>query len=224
VAPPVGRGGRRRIRRTAQALRRPPREGRRGRGAVRESDAHARARRRAAALPRARRRCAPLARAGGRVSDRLDPGAPSRPLHAVVVQGGRARDRGPRSRGEGATSCRCWRRCRDGLHAVEDASPVVIPISLAAGPRHGAAADGATPVPKPRPRFSPGAWGRTRGAAGRVGVYRWGITAAGLGNGPGVESAFFGGMRRWLSLSREERPVRLEAPEITPLGRASRCG
>ena len=52
------------------------------------------------------------------------------------------------------------------------------------------------------------------------GVYRWGITAAGLGNGPGIESAFFGGMRRWLSLSREERPVRLEAPDITPEGRS----
>jgi hypothetical protein len=27
-------------------------------------------------------------------------------------------------------------------------------------------------------------------------------------------------MRRWLSMSREERPVRLEAPDITPEGRA----
>ncbi len=64
-----------------------------------------------------------------------------------------------------------------------------------------------------------------RYGAGRVavldaaGVYRWGLTAAGLTSGPGIESAFFGGMRRWLALSREERPVRLSAPDITPEGR-----
>ncbi len=53
-----------------------------------------------------------------------------------------------------------------------------------------------------------------------AGVYRWGLTAAGLTSGPGIESAFFGGVRRWLSLSREERPVRVSAPDITPEGRA----
>lgn len=65
-----------------------------------------------------------------------------------------------------------------------------------------------------------------RYGAGRVavldaaGVYRWGLTAAGLTSGPGIESAFFGGLRRWLSLSREERPVRVSAPDITPEGRS----
>jgi hypothetical protein len=64
-----------------------------------------------------------------------------------------------------------------------------------------------------------------RCGAGRVsvldaaGVYRWGLTAAGLTSGPGIESAFFGGLRRWLALSREERPVRVSAPDITPEGR-----
>jgi hypothetical protein len=62
-------------------------------------------------------------------------------------------------------------------------------------------------------------------AAGRIalldaaGVYRWGLTAAGLTRGPGIESEFFGGMRHWLSSSRESRLVRILAPEITPEGR-----
>ena len=97
--------------------------------------------------------------------------------------------------------------------------PVVIPASLAAG----AAMDPllvARAGPETAVALQAGRLG-----AGRIallaasGVYRWGITAAGLGAGPGVESAFFGGLRRWLSLSREERPVRLEAPDITPQDR-----
>jgi hypothetical protein len=62
--------------------------------------------------------------------------------------------------------------------------------------------------------------------AGRVavldaaGVYRWGLTAAGLTRGPGIEAAFFGGMRRWLSSARDSRPVRILAPDITPEGRS----
>jgi hypothetical protein len=62
--------------------------------------------------------------------------------------------------------------------------------------------------------------------AGRVlvlnaaGVYRWGLTAAGFGNGAGVEAAFFGGAVRWLAASGEDRPVRITAPDITPEGRS----
>lgn len=61
--------------------------------------------------------------------------------------------------------------------------------------------------------------------AGRVlvlnaaGVYRWGLTAAGLGNGAGVEATFFGGAARWLAAAGEDRPVRITAPDITPEGR-----
>jgi len=62
--------------------------------------------------------------------------------------------------------------------------------------------------------------------AGRVvvlnaaGVYRWGLTAAGLGSGAGVEAVFFGGISRWLSAAREDRAVRIHAPDITPEGRS----
>jgi hypothetical protein len=98
--------------------------------------------------------------------------------------------------------------------------PVVIPISLAAGP-------GMEPLlvaragPETAVALTAGRLGTGRVALlAASGVFRWGLTAAGLGNGPGIESAFFGGVRRWLSLSREERPVRLEAPDITPQGRA----
>ena len=51
------------------------------------------------------------------------------------------------------------------------------------------------------------------------GVYRWGITASGLGARAGVEAAFYGGLFRWLAGLSEDRPVRLVAPDITPEGR-----
>jgi hypothetical protein len=68
--------------------------------------------------------------------------------------------------------------------------------------------------------------------AGRVavlnaaGVYRWGLTASGLGGrgdggaGIGIETAFFGGLGRWLASGDEDQPVRIAAPDITPEGRA----
>lgn len=64
--------------------------------------------------------------------------------------------------------------------------------------------------------------------AGRVavlnaaGVYRWGLTASGLGAGAGagVEPAFFGGLCRWLAAGDDDQPVRIAAPDITPEGRA----
>ena len=62
--------------------------------------------------------------------------------------------------------------------------------------------------------------------AGRVavlnaaGVYRWGLTASGLGTGAGVEASFFGGLSRWLASADEDRPVRITAPDITAEGRA----
>jgi len=51
------------------------------------------------------------------------------------------------------------------------------------------------------------------------GVYRWGLTASGIAGQAGVESAFFGGITQWLAGGREERPVRITAPDITPDGR-----
>ncbi len=51
------------------------------------------------------------------------------------------------------------------------------------------------------------------------GVYRWGLTAAGLAGGSGVEPAFFGGLVRWLSQSADDRPVRIAAPDLTPAER-----
>jgi hypothetical protein len=51
------------------------------------------------------------------------------------------------------------------------------------------------------------------------GVYRWGLTAAGLAGGAGVEPSFFGGLVTWLSQSADDRPVRIEAPDLTPAGR-----
>ncbi|MEK7317105.1 MAG: hypothetical protein AAB011_13060, partial [Candidatus Eisenbacteria bacterium] len=59
--------------------------------------------------------------------------------------------------------------------------------------------------------------------AGRVavlnvaGVYRWGLTAGGLSAG-GVEGAFFGGLCRWLESARNDRPVRIEAPDVSAEG------
>jgi hypothetical protein len=64
-----------------------------------------------------------------------------------------------------------------------------------------------------------------RVGAGRVavlnatGVYRWGLTAAGLGGGAGVEASFFGGLATWLSRSADDRPVRISAPDLTPAER-----
>ncbi|HYQ90010.1 MAG TPA: hypothetical protein VEU09_10345 [Candidatus Binatia bacterium] len=51
------------------------------------------------------------------------------------------------------------------------------------------------------------------------GVYRWGLTAAGLAGGAGIEPSFFGGLVTWLSQSADDRPVRIEAPDLTPAGR-----
>ncbi len=64
-----------------------------------------------------------------------------------------------------------------------------------------------------------------RVAAGRVailnatGVYRWGLTAAGLGGGAGIEPTFFGGLNTWLAQSADDRPVRLSVPDLTPAER-----
>src|SRR6185295_13329325 len=52
-----------------------------------------------------------------------------------------------------------------------------------------------------------------------AGVYRWGLTASGIAGRAGVETAFFGGICRWLAGGSEDHPVRIEAPEITPEGR-----
>lgn len=51
------------------------------------------------------------------------------------------------------------------------------------------------------------------------GVYRWGLTASGIAGRPGIESAFFGGLCRWLAGGMQDRPVRIDAPDITPEGR-----
>jgi hypothetical protein len=62
-----------------------------------------------------------------------------------------------------------------------------------------------------------------RFGAGRVavlnaaGVYRWGLTAVGLSSG-GLEGAFFGGLVRWLEGAGDDRPVRLEAPDVSAEG------
>ena len=59
--------------------------------------------------------------------------------------------------------------------------------------------------------------------AGRVavlnaaGIYRWGLTAGGLSAG-GVEGAFFGGLCRWLESAGNDRPVRIEAPDVSAEG------
>ncbi len=64
-----------------------------------------------------------------------------------------------------------------------------------------------------------------RVAQGRVavlnvsGAYRWGLTAAGLSGGAGIEPSLFGGLTTWLSQSADDRPVRLTAPDITPAER-----
>ena len=64
-----------------------------------------------------------------------------------------------------------------------------------------------------------------RVGAGRVavltasGVYRWGLTAAGLAGGAGIEPSFFGGLTTWLALGADERPVRILAPDLTPAER-----
>jgi hypothetical protein len=52
-----------------------------------------------------------------------------------------------------------------------------------------------------------------------AGVYRWGLTASGITGRAGIEASFFGGLVRWLAAGREERPVHIAAPEITPEGR-----
>ena len=52
-----------------------------------------------------------------------------------------------------------------------------------------------------------------------AGLYRWGLTAAGLTGKPGIEGTFFGGAERWLAGGWEDRPVRITAPDITPEGR-----
>jgi len=51
------------------------------------------------------------------------------------------------------------------------------------------------------------------------GVYRWGLTAAGLAGGAGIEPSFFGGLITWLSQSADDRPVRIDAPDLTPAER-----
>ncbi len=64
-----------------------------------------------------------------------------------------------------------------------------------------------------------------RSGSGRVavlnasGVYRWGLTAAGLAGGSGIEPTFFGGLVSWLSQSAEDRSVRISAPDLTPAER-----
>jgi hypothetical protein len=64
-----------------------------------------------------------------------------------------------------------------------------------------------------------------RVGAGRVavlnaaGVYRWGLTASGLGGSAGVEASFFGGLCRWLARGADDRAVSLSVPDITSAGR-----
>jgi len=84
------------------------------------------------------------------------------------------------------------------------------------------------------PALTPDLLGRINGAtvpllltghvgSGRVavlnaaGVYRWGLTAGGLSAG-GLEGAFFGGLCRWLEGASDDRPVRLEAPDVSAEG------
>ncbi len=70
------------------------------------------------------------------------------------------------------------------------------------------------------PLLLAGSVGRGRVALlNAAGVYRWGLTASGIAGRAGVESAFFGGICRWLAGGSEDHPVRIEAPEITPEGR-----
>jgi len=98
--------------------------------------------------------------------------------------------------------------------------PVQVPVVLIGG--------GAAPAPLLMARFGTETLpvllaGRV--GSGRVavlnasGVYRWGLTAAGLAGGAGIEPSFFGGLAAWLSRSADDRPVRMEAPDLTPAGR-----
>jgi hypothetical protein len=97
--------------------------------------------------------------------------------------------------------------------------PILVPLSLAAGPALSPLLL-ANAGPETAVVLYAGGIGAGRVALlDAAGVYRWGLTAAGLTSGPGIESAFFGGVRRWLSTSRESRPVRILAPDITPEGR-----
>jgi hypothetical protein len=111
--------------------------------------------------------------------------------------------------GDAATASAEWRAL----------PPILVPLSLEAGPE-------LTPLlvanagQETAVVLCAGPLGAGRVALlDAAGVYRWGLTAAGLTRGAGIESAFFGGMRRWLSSARESRPVRILAPDITPEGR-----
>ncbi|MBI4364378.1 MAG: VWA domain-containing protein [Candidatus Latescibacteria bacterium] len=112
--------------------------------------------------------------------------------------------------GDAATAAAAWR----SLPPVQ--SPLVLSVR------------GSPLVPLLEARFGPEAVpilfaGRV--GAGRVavlnasGVYRWGLTASGLGGSAGVEASFFGGLCRWLARSADDRPVTLSAPAITAEGR-----
>lgn len=98
--------------------------------------------------------------------------------------------------------------------------PVQVPVVLSAG--------GTAPAPLLLARFGTetlpvllaGRVGNGRVAVlNASGVYRWGLTAAGLAGGAGIEPSFFGGLVTWLSRSGEDRPVRMDAPDLTPAGR-----
>ena len=52
------------------------------------------------------------------------------------------------------------------------------------------------------------------------GVYRWGLTAAGLAGSAGIEPSFFGGLATWLAQGDDDRAVRITAPDLTPAERA----
>lgn len=131
-----------------------------------------------------------------------------RGLSVDLAPGGRGHDLSLLS-GDAAAAAALWRAL----------PPVVVPVSIAAGPA-------LTPLLTAKGGQETAVVLYAGGlGAGRValldaaGVYRWGLTASGLTSGPGIESAFFGGMRRWLSMSGESRPVRILAPDITPEGR-----
>ncbi|HET9951419.1 MAG TPA: hypothetical protein VFS09_06450 [Candidatus Eisenbacteria bacterium] len=111
--------------------------------------------------------------------------------------------------------------------AAWNALPPVAPIVGVEG-AHGSAAPGAgaalTPILYGRigdervPILLTGSVGAGRVAVlNAAGVYRWGLTAGGLSAG-GVEGAFFGGLCRWLESAGNDRPVRIEAPDVSAEG------
>ncbi len=125
--------------------------------------------------------------------------APAGRAHEITLLGGDA-----------ATATATWRSL----------PPVQVPLVLS--PRE----PGLTPLLLVRsgteatPVLLAGSVGAGRAAVlNATGVYRWGLTASGLAQGAGIEPAIFGGLVTWLSQAQEDRPVRIEAPDLTPAER-----